>query len=78
MGLRFSLEATMELREVKKYFKTCSDEELRAFIHHCERQLDSADEDVRVAAGAALKLARGERGVRELWRGLHRHPDGGE
>ena len=68
----------MEMREVKKYFKTGSDEELRAFIHHCERQLDSADEDVRGAAGAALKLAHGERGARDLWRGLHRHPGGGE
>ena len=68
----------MEMREVKKYFKTCSDEELRAFIGHCERQLDSADEDIRVAAGAALKHAHQERGVRELWRGLPRDPDGGE
>ena len=58
------------MKEVKKYLKTCSDEELRAFIHHCERQLDSADEDIRAVAREALKRAREERAVRELLRGL--------
>lgn len=68
----------MDLREVKKYLKTCTDEEVPLFISHCERQLDNADEDIRAAAQAALKVAREDRAIRDLLRGIQRDPNGGE
>ena len=68
----------MELKPVKNYLESSSVEELRRFILHCERLIDSVDEDLRQAAREALKLAREERAVRERLRGLHRHPDEGQ
>ncbi|CDH45827.1 MAG: hypothetical protein IPL59_05390 [Candidatus Competibacteraceae bacterium] len=68
----------MELKQVKNSLESRSDEELRRFILHCERLIDSADEDLRKAAREALKRAREDRAARELLRGLPRHPDEGQ
>ena len=55
-----------KMKEVKKYLRTSSDEEIRQFIVHCEHLLDSSDDDLRGAARDALKNAREERAEREL------------
>lgn len=67
----------MDLHEVRKYLRTSGVEEVRQLIVHCEQQLDNPDEDIRLAARAALKIAREDLAIRKLVASVRREADGG-
>lgn len=77
-GARASPEKERPVKTIIRFIETCRDEELRAFLAHCQAQENAADPELRRMAIKARRRAQEEQLARAFLHDLRRQAKGDE